>query len=117
MDERSVHHEIARLEIRIEQLAASVERARKIILASKVCLAVGALLGVALLAGIVTRPLAMVVALTALFGGIVGFGSNVSTLRQDRAQLKAAEARRAELIGSLDLRQVGNGADRAGLLH
>lgn len=116
-DEQSVQAEIARLEARIEHLADSVERARKIIVFSKLALAIGAGLAVALLLGLMTSSLAMIVAITAIFGGIVGFGSNVSTMRQDTAALKAAESRRAALIGSLELREVGTGSGSAGLLH
>jgi hypothetical protein len=48
-----------------------------------------------------------VVAIAAIFGGIVGFGANVSTARQDRAAMQAAAATREELIGRLELRDVG----------
>ena len=41
-----------------------------------------------------------------ILGGIVSLGSNVSTLRQTEAAIAAAEARRSELIGGIDLRTV-----------
>jgi hypothetical protein len=43
-----------------------------------------------------------------MLGGIVSLGSNVSTLRQTMAAIGAADARRTELIGSIDLRVVGD---------
>jgi hypothetical protein len=45
----------------------------------------------------------------AVIGGMVIFGSNTSTLKQTVTNIKAAEARRAELIGRMDLRVVGGG--------
>ena len=41
-----------------------------------------------------------------MLGGIVSLGSNVSTLRQTEAAISTAEARRARLIGNIDLRLV-----------
>ena len=64
-----------------------------------------ALLGVAF--GLVrTDELILVCAVTAAIGGIVGYGSNLSTSRQATADLKAAEARRAQLIDGSSLRPV-----------
>jgi hypothetical protein len=40
--------------------------------------------------------------------GIVSLGSNVSTLRQTDDVISAAEARRASLIGGIDLRVVAD---------
>jgi len=41
-----------------------------------------------------------------ILGGIVSFGSNVSTLRQTAEAIGAAERLRLELIGRIDLRVV-----------
>ncbi len=43
-----------------------------------------------------------------LLGGIVSFGSNVSTLRQTTAAMSAAEVLRSDLISKIDLRVVGD---------
>jgi hypothetical protein len=108
MDAGDLHEEISRIELQIEQLAATIERCRKIILASKIAIAVGGLLLSALLLGaIVFNPVAMVTGMTLAIGGIVVFGSNTSTLNQAAADLKAAETLRVELIGRIDLRVVG----------
>jgi len=43
-----------------------------------------------------------------VLGGIVSLGSNVSTLRQTVAAMAGAERFRADLIGRIDLRLVGD---------
>jgi MFS family permease len=108
MDQPELRHEIARLEQRLEELSRSLERSRKAILASKLSIAGGGLLVLSLVSGLVSAvPLAIVVAIAAILGGIVGFGSNVSTARQESLALHSAMAARAELIGRLDLRDIG----------
>jgi hypothetical protein len=52
-------------------------------------------------------PVALIGAIAAVIGGIVVFGSNTSTSKQAALGIKAAEARRAELIGKIELRPVG----------
>ncbi|SRR5712691_6011889 len=108
-----LREEISRLEAQIEEHADTIERCRKIILFSKVAIAVGAILIVVLLLG-VTRldPVAMVGAIAALIGGTVLLGSNSSTAEQAAKSLQAAEARRAELIDQLDPRPIGEGNGR-----
>ena len=51
---------------------------------------------------------AVVGSIAAVLGGIVLFGSNVSTLRQTMTATSAAEAFRSDLIGRIDLRVVGD---------
>ena len=55
-------------------------------------------------------PTIMIGAIAAIVGGVVVFGSNSSTSKQAMAAMKDAEARKAELIGMIDLRTVGTGA-------
>jgi hypothetical protein len=45
----------------------------------------------------------MIGAIAAVVGGTVVFGSNTSTLKQTTTDMKAAEARRADLISKMDL--------------
>ena len=109
MDEDDLREQISRLEVHIEELAEAIERCRKIILISKVAIAFGGALILAITFGAIRfDPLAMVAAITAVVGGIVLFGSNGSTLKQTLAASRAAEAQRAELIGRIELRIVAH---------
>jgi hypothetical protein len=114
-DERDVNdddlrEQIVRLEAQIEELAAAIESCRKIILISRAAVVLGGVLIVAMIMGAVGfDSLVLIAAITAVIGGIVLFGSNKSTSEQAIAALRAAEARRAELISSIDLRLVGDG--------
>ena len=108
MSTGELHEDISRLELRIEQLANTIERCRKIVLIAKIAIAVGGVLMLALLLGAIRfNPVAMIAAMTLAIGGIVVFGSNTSTSKQAAADLSAAERLRAELIGRIDLRVVG----------
>jgi hypothetical protein len=99
--------EIAELEARIEELAEVAERCRKFILASKIAIACGAVL---LLITVLDLPGAGAMAglgsIALMLGGIVSLGSNVSTFRQTKAAIGAAEVRRSELISGIDLHLV-----------
>jgi hypothetical protein len=107
--------QIARLEVRIEHRAEMAERCRKFILASRVAIAVGALLLVATTLGLIRFDRTAVVgSIAAVLGGIVTLGSNTSTLRQTTDAIAADEALRSELIGQIDLTIV---ADRAAKPH
>jgi hypothetical protein len=102
------HELIARLEARIDDLAEVMERCRKITLASKVAIACGGIWMLAAVLGAVgLDPLAMVAAIAAVIGGTVVFGSNTTTAKQISAARREADAHRAALIGSLELRVVG----------
>jgi hypothetical protein len=114
MDEDDGREEIARLEARIEELAESIESCRKISLASKAAIAVGVILLVAIIVGAIKfDPMPLIGAIATVLGGTVLFGSNKSTAQEKTAALQAAEARRAELIGKIDLTMVGEGDGRS----
>jgi hypothetical protein len=107
MTEDDPTDEISEIEARIEALAEAAERCRKFILASKVAIAGGvALLLVAMLGLFGAGQSAALGSIALMLGGIVSFGSNVSTLRQTEAVISAAEALRSDLIGGIDLRLV-----------
>ena len=105
--------EIARLEAEIEERSAALERCRKTILLGKLVAAAGGLALLLWLLGVVRLdPAVMIGAIAAALGGVVAFGSTTTTANQLSEALQAAEARRAELIGMLDLQVVADGPDR-----
>jgi hypothetical protein len=109
MDEGDVAGQIALLEERIETLTASIERCRKISYAAKIAIAGGAAWLVLFLLWIVPfGPTAFVAAVSAVLGGFVLLGSNATTWEQTETDRAAAEAKRADLIGSIELRLVGD---------
>src|SRR5215831_8361353 len=83
-DDGDLLEQILHIEAHIEELTDIIEGCRKIILISKVAIA-------------------------AVIGGTVVFGSNTSTLKQTLTDMKAAEAHRTELISRMDLKVVGDG--------
>jgi hypothetical protein len=99
--------QIPRLEAEIERLARVAESCRKVILVAKVAISLGALVLLVTATGMVRIdrfvPLASI---AAILGGIAAAGSNSRTLREATANMRAAEARRAELIGTLPFSQV-----------
>jgi hypothetical protein len=110
MDEGDVAGQIALLEERIETLTASIERCRKISYAAKIAIAGGAVWFVLFLLWIVPfGPTAFVAAVSAVLGGCVLLGSNATTWEQTETDRAAAEAMRADLIGTIELRLVGDG--------
>src|SRR5690349_13223451 len=101
--------QISDIEDRIERLAEIAERCRKYILASKIAIGGGAALLLVTILGLFSfGQTAALGSIALVLGGIVALGSNVSTLRQTDEAISAAEARRAALIGSIDLRVVAD---------
>jgi hypothetical protein len=102
--------QIARLEQRLEELADATARCRKIRLISQIAIAAGGAWMLAVTIGVLGfDPLAMMVAISGVIGGTVMYGSNRTTWREVDAAMNDAEAKRAALIGRLDLRVVGEG--------
>jgi hypothetical protein len=113
MDDDSPIDEISRVEARLEELAEVSERCRKIILVSKAAIAGGAVLLLVMVLGLFgSNQVAAIGSIAAVLGGIVSLGSNVSTLRQTRVAISAAEVLRSDLIGRIDLRVVGDSTMR-----
>ncbi|WP_298255364.1 hypothetical protein [Bradyrhizobium sp.] len=99
--------DISAIEARIERLAETAERCRKFILASRIAIGGGcALLLLMMFGALGAGAVAMLGSIALALGGIVSLGSNISTLRQTDAAIRSAEALRAELIGSIDLKVV-----------
>ena len=107
---RDPHDEIVRLEARIDALADRIESCRKIILASRIAAAGGAVVLAAMLFGIIRfDPLVMAGAAAAVLGGIVAWGANGSTAQEAAKDLAVAEATRDALIGQIKFRVVAGG--------
>jgi len=100
--------QIGQLEAEIEQLADTLERCRKAMLLAKLIIGAGAIWILAYLLGAVGfGPASMVGAIAAIIGGVVVYGSNVSTSKLTVAAITDAERLRAELIDKVDPRTVG----------
>jgi hypothetical protein len=113
MDESDVHDQIAQLEERIAALTEAIERCRKIAFAAKISTAAGATWFTLVLFRIVPfDPTAFVAALAAVLGGVVLLGSNATTWTQADTERHAAETTRADLIGRIELRVVGENVRR-----
>jgi hypothetical protein len=109
-DGGDLHEQILHIEAHIEELTDITERCRKIILISKVAIAAGGILILAIIIGAVGfDPTVLIGAIAAVIGGMVVFGSNTSTLKQTMTDMKAAETHRIELISRMGLKVVGDG--------
>jgi hypothetical protein len=107
MTEDDPTDEISQIEADIEELAETAESCRKFILGSKVAIVGGVVLLLIAVLGLFEVGISGFLGSIALMlGGVVALGSNVSTLRQTEAAISAAEARRSDLIGRIDLRVV-----------
>jgi hypothetical protein len=107
MNDGDRRDEIVRLEAQIDELANRIESCRKFILAGRIAVAGGGVVLIAMLVGAIQfDPSVMAVAVAAVLGGIVVAGSNRSTAKEAMHELTATEAKRAALIGEIDLRLV-----------
>ena len=99
---------IAEREAEIDELVHAAERCRKVIVLAKVATGTGGLLFALTLIGLVrSAPGALVLAMSTVLGGLALFGSHTSTRDQIIVEIRAREARRAQLSAELDLRDVG----------
>src|SRR6201982_241920 len=109
-DDGDLHEGILHIEAHIEELADVIESCRKFIFISKVAIAAGGPLILAIIIGAVGfDPTVMIGPLAAVIGGTVVCGSNMNTLKKTTTPMKAPGATRAELISRMDLRVVGDG--------
>ncbi|MGH6671226.1 MAG: hypothetical protein ACRECV_04515 [Xanthobacteraceae bacterium] len=107
MSDTNPHDEIERIEAQIEEISSRLDSCRKFILVARIALVGGAILLAALLLGVISfDQRLLLVAIAALLGGIVLWGSNHSTANEATDELAKAEADRAALIESLRLRVV-----------
>jgi hypothetical protein len=99
--------EIVRLEAQIDALEVTIESCRKFMLAGRIAVASGGVVLIAMLVGgIQFNASVMGLAGAAVLGGIVAVGSNRSTAKEAAHELTVLEAKRAALIGQLELRLV-----------
>jgi hypothetical protein len=102
--------EIERLEAQIDAFSDKIESCRKFILASRIAVIGGGVVFVAIIFGAIRfDPAVMACAMAAMLGGVAVWGSNGSTAKEAAAQLKAAEGRRAALIGMIEFRLIAAG--------
>jgi hypothetical protein len=103
-----IRDQIAQLEARSEALTEAIERCRKFSLIAKLTIAAGAIWIVLAMASVISyTPETTLAAIAAMIIGTVLLGSNSTTWTQTEADLQAAEAMRADLIGRIELRVVG----------
>ena len=109
MNDGDVRDQIAQLDDRIETLSEAIERCGKISAGAKIAAGAGAAWFALMLVSILPfNPTAFVAALTAVLGGVVLLGSNSTTWSQLETDRDVAETARAQMIGQIDLRVVGD---------
>jgi cell division septum initiation protein DivIVA len=105
-----LHQQITDLEAEIDALSDAAEQCRKSMIVAKAATGVGALLFVASLLGLIgLDPIILVVGIGATLAGIGFYGSSRSSLEKITEEIRAHEARRAEMIDAMDLTAVGDG--------
>lgn len=115
MGDSDLHDQIVQLEAEMEELAERIERCRKIVRGAKVAIAGASMLLLGITLGLIrSDPVYTVAAIAVVVGGVVALGSNTSTLKQAAGAIKAAEARRTELIDRANPRVIreADGIDR-----
>ncbi len=108
MADDDLRDQISRIETDIEEHAITLEGCRKAMLLSKVAIAAGIIsLAAYLLGAIWLNSAAVIGAMAAVIGGVVVFGSNLTTSRQATSEMAVLERHRAELIDTINLRTIG----------
>ena len=108
MADDDLRDQISRIETDIEEYAITLEGCRKAMLLSKVAIAAGIIaLAAYLLGAIWLNSVAVIGAMAAVIGGVVVFGSNLTTSQQATSAMAALERHRAELIDTISLRTIG----------
>jgi len=111
---RDLNKQIADLEAATDDLSEAAARCRKIIATAKVAAAGGCLALALMIIGIIRfEPVALVVGIGAVLGGIATYGTNHSTLNEVMAAIRLQEASRAALIDELNLRPANGGSGPA----
>ena len=102
-----LHQQIADLEAEIDTLSDAAEQCRKSMVLARLAAGAGVLLfGAALLGLIRSDPLVLVLGIAAAVAGIGFYGSSQGSLEHLTDKIRAAEARRAEMIDGMDLQPV-----------
>jgi hypothetical protein len=105
--DEDVSGQVSRLEVEIEQLAETIQSCQNIMWISKLAIAFGILWVAALGTGVLSPgPLSLIGPIAAVLYGIVGYGSNLTTLRQSMGKMRQAEAARRALISTIDFQTI-----------
>lgn len=101
------HEAIDRLEAQIDDISSRLESCRKFILVGRIAVFGGTVLLAAILLDLVGFDARLfLIAVAAMLGGFILWGSNRSTAQEAASELAKAQADRAVLIGRLDLHLV-----------
>lgn len=99
-----IRERIARLERESENLAGTIESCRKAMSLAQIAMAIGALAFIADISGLLRLPAATIfVAIAAMIGGVVLYGTNHSTRLEATNRARAIELERARCIDQLEL--------------